>query len=64
MGIRIYKPTSAGRRNSSVSDFADLTPGYVPEKSLLRRQKKKAGRNNQGVITAGTVVAVISKCIA
>jgi large subunit ribosomal protein L2 len=27
MGIRKYKPTSAGRRNASVSDFAELTPG-------------------------------------
>lgn len=52
MGIRVYKPTSAGRRNASVSDFAELTPGYKPERSLLKRQKKKAGRNNQGKITA------------
>lgn len=52
MGIRVYKPTSAGRRNSSVSDFVELTPGAKPEKSLLRRKKKHAGRNNQGVITA------------
>ncbi|MGB7327684.1 MAG: 50S ribosomal protein L2 [Rubripirellula sp.] len=52
MGIRIYKPTSAGRRNASVSDFADLTKGYKPERSLLKRQKKTGGRNNQGKITA------------
>src|SRR6056297_2061691 len=52
MGIRIYKPTSAGRRNASVSDFADLTPGYTPEKSLLRPKRKTGGRNNQGKITA------------
>jgi len=52
MGIRIYKPTSAGRRNASVSDFAELTPGYTPERSLLSRQKKTGGRNNQGKITA------------
>lgn len=51
MGIRIYKPTSAGRRNASVSDFASLTPGAKPEKSLLRPKKKKGGRNNQGKIT-------------
>ncbi|MEE3076266.1 MAG: 50S ribosomal protein L2 [Planctomycetota bacterium] len=51
MGIRIYKPTSAGRRNASVSDFKELTKGAKPEKSLLRRAKKKGGRNNQGVIT-------------
>lgn len=52
MGIRVYKPTSAGRRNASVSDFAELTPGAKPEKSLLRPKKKTGGRNNQGFITA------------
>ncbi len=53
MGIRQYKPTSAGRRAGSVSDFADCTNPKVnaPEKSLLTRQKKKGGRNNQGVVT-------------
>ena len=51
MGIRTYRPTSAGRRNASVSDFADLTKGARPEKSLLRPKRKKGGRNNQGFIT-------------
>jgi large subunit ribosomal protein L2 len=51
MGIRKYNPTSPGRRGASVSDFAELTPGAKPEKSLLRPLKKKGGRNNQGVIT-------------
>ncbi|MFG0253637.1 MAG: 50S ribosomal protein L2, partial [Rhodopirellula sp. JB053] len=52
MGIRIYKPTSAGRRNASVSDFKELTKGYTPVRSLLRPKKKTGGRNNQGKITA------------
>jgi large subunit ribosomal protein L2 len=52
MGIRQYKPTSPGRRNASVSDFAELTPGAKPEKSLLRPKRKTGGRNNQGKITA------------
>jgi large subunit ribosomal protein L2 len=52
MGIRRYKPTSPGRRNASVSDFAELTPGAKPEKSLLRPLQKKGGRNHQGKITA------------
>lgn len=52
MGIRKYRPTSAGRRNASVSDFADLTKGAAPEKSLLRPKRKTGGRNNQGKITA------------
>ena len=51
MGIRKYKPTSAGRRNASVSDFKELTKGAKPEKSLMRPIKKKGGRNNQGKIT-------------
>jgi len=52
MGIRKYKPTSPGRRGATVSDFADLTRGAKPEKSLLRPIKKTGGRNNQGKITA------------
>lgn len=51
MGIRKYKPTSAGRRGATVSDFAELTPGAKPQKSRLRPLKKKGGRNNQGKIT-------------
>ena len=51
MGVRKYKPTSAGRRNASVSDFKELTKGAKPEKSLLRPLRKKGGRNNQGKIT-------------
>ena len=51
MGIRRYKPTSAGRRGATVSDFADLTSGVKPEKKLLRPVRKKGGRNNQGKIT-------------
>jgi large subunit ribosomal protein L2 len=52
MGIRTYRPTSAGRRGASVSDFADLTPGARPERALLVPRHRKGGRNNQGVITA------------
>jgi large subunit ribosomal protein L2 len=48
MGIKIYKPTSAGRRNSSVSDFAELTTDRR-EKSLCIRIKKSGGRNHSGM---------------
>jgi large subunit ribosomal protein L2 len=51
MTIRIYKPTSAGRRNSSVNVFDDVT-STTPEKSLLAPLKKTGGRNNQGFITS------------
>jgi large subunit ribosomal protein L2 len=51
MGIRQYKPVTAGRRGGSVSDFSDITDRKKkPEKSLLKPYKKKGGRNNQGVI--------------
>ena len=50
MAIRIYKPTSNGRRNMSVSTFEEITC-TTPEKSLLAPHKKNAGRNNSGKIT-------------
>jgi len=53
MGIRQFKPVTAGRRQMSVSDFADITDRKKkPEKSLLRPLHKSGGRNNQGVITS------------
>ena len=51
MPVRIYKPTSPGRRNMSVSTFEEITRSR-PERSLLRPLKSKAGRNNQGKITS------------
>jgi large subunit ribosomal protein L2 len=51
MGIRVYKPTSAGRRNGSVNDYAELTTNK-PEKSLCKRTKKNGGRNHHGVTTS------------
>ncbi|MCP5024034.1 MAG: 50S ribosomal protein L2 [bacterium] len=50
MGIRKYKPTSAGRRHGSVLDYNEITK-TKPEKSLLRPLKKTGGRNNHGRIT-------------
>jgi large subunit ribosomal protein L2 len=53
MGITTYRPTSAGRRVSSVNDFAELTdPRREPEKSLCERLKKNSGRNHHGFITS------------
>lgn len=51
MGIKKYKPTSPGRRNSSVNDFSELTRSK-PEKSLLQRVTRSGGRNSHGRITA------------
>ena len=50
MGIRKYKPTTPGRRGSSVADFVELTRS-TPEKSLLVAKPKTGGRNNNGRIT-------------
>jgi large subunit ribosomal protein L2 len=50
MPIKVYNPTSAGRRNSSVQDFSDVTRSR-PEKSLSGRIKKFGGRNCTGVHT-------------
>lgn len=53
MGIRQFKPVTPGRRQMSVSDFADITDKRrKPEKSLLRPLVKTGGRNNQGIITS------------
>ena len=51
MAVRKYKPTSNGRRNMSVSTFDELTQGNAPEKTLLAKKEKNAGRNNTGRIT-------------
>jgi large subunit ribosomal protein L2 len=50
MGIKIYRPTSPGRRGMSVSDFEEITRSK-PERSLLRPVRKGSGRNNEGRIT-------------
>ncbi|GAB3624290.1 50S ribosomal protein L2 [Mariniluteicoccus endophyticus] len=50
MGIRKYKPTTPGRRGSSVADFVEVTRS-TPEKSLLAPKSKTGGRNNTGRIT-------------
>lgn len=51
MGIKIYKPTSNGRRNMSISDYAEITKSK-PEKSLIEPIRKTGGRNNAGRITS------------
>jgi large subunit ribosomal protein L2 len=50
MGVKKFKPTSAGRRFMSVSDFAEITRSK-PERSLLAPLTKSGGRNNRGRIT-------------
>ena len=50
MAIRVYKPTSPGRRNASVNLHEEVTK-KTPEKSLLRPITKTGGRNHHGKIT-------------
>ena len=50
MGIKRYKPTSAGRRFMTVSSFEEITC-TKPERSLLEDQRHTAGRNANGRIT-------------
>ena len=50
MAIKVYKPTTPGRRGMTVTDYSGLSK-VAPEKSLLRPLKKHAGRNNTGRIT-------------
>jgi large subunit ribosomal protein L2 len=51
MPIRKRKPTSAGRRFQTSSDFSEITTSK-PEKSLLLKQSSTGGRNNHGRITS------------
>ena len=51
MATKEYDPITPGRRGMSVSDFAELTKGKRPEKSLLAHKTRSGGRNNHGRIT-------------
>lgn len=51
MAIRKRKPTSAGRRFQTVSDFSDITRSS-PERSLVAKKNGSGGRNAQGRKTA------------
>lgn len=50
MALKVYRPTSPGRRRASSSTFEEITK-TKPEKSLLLPLKKSGGRNNKGRLT-------------
>ena len=50
MGMKHFKPYTPSRRNMTVSDFSEVTK-KTPEKSLLAKKSKNAGRNSYGRIT-------------
>jgi len=49
--VKLYKPTTPGRRFSSVADFSELSRSR-PEKRLVKKLTKTGGRNNRGRITS------------
>ncbi|MFT4532015.1 MAG: large subunit ribosomal protein L2 [Candidatus Saccharimonadales bacterium] len=50
MAVKLYKPTTPGRRGMTTRDFSEITTSK-PLKSLLVTKKITAGRNNKGRIT-------------
>src|SRR3954447_15161928 len=54
MGVRNYKPTSNGRRNAQVSDWAELThrTKNQPVPALVEKLNKTGGRNHHGKVTS------------
>ena len=50
MAMKHFKPYTPSRRNMTVSDFSEITK-KTPEKTLLAKQKKNAGRISYGRIT-------------
>jgi large subunit ribosomal protein L2 len=50
LALKTYRPTSPSRRGMVSASFEEITR-VAPEKSLLRPLRKKAGRNNRGVVT-------------
>jgi large subunit ribosomal protein L2 len=50
MPVKVYKPTSAGRRGMTGHSFEEITKSR-PERSLTEALRKRGGRNNTGKIT-------------
>ena len=50
MFIRFYKSYTPGTRHRALSSFSEITQNK-PEKSLLKKNHRKKGRNNRGIIT-------------
>jgi len=51
MAVKIYKPTSAGRRIHSVTDYSVLRKSHKTPKGLIVSKARPAGRNHSGKIT-------------
>ena len=62
MAMKHFKAYTPSRRNMTVSDFSEITK-KTPEKSLLAKKRKNAGRNSYGRITEDTKVVETDKNI-
>jgi large subunit ribosomal protein L2 len=51
MAVKLYNPTTPGRRFASVTDYSVLTKGVKAKKALVGTKSRPAGRNNSGKIT-------------
>jgi len=50
MAVKVYKPTSAGRRGMTGHSFEEITKS-TPQRSLTEAIRKHGGRNNTGKVT-------------
>lgn len=50
MAVKVYKPTSAGRRGMTGHSFEEITKS-TPQRSLTEAVRKRGGRNNTGRVT-------------
>jgi large subunit ribosomal protein L2 len=54
MAVRKFNPTTPGQRHKVASTFEEVTAG-APEKSLVKGQSRKGGRNHTGKMTIRNV---------
>src|SRR4029077_17720366 len=52
MGLRPHNATTPGSRGRVAPDFAELSQGNQPEKSLTEQMSRTGGRNHYGRITS------------
>src|SRR6266852_6577827 len=52
MGLRPHNATTPGSRGRVAPDFAELSQGNKPEKSLTEQMSRTGGRNHYGRITS------------
>lgn len=50
MAVKVYKPTSPGRRNMTSPTFEEITKS-TPERSLVRHMRKGSGRDFNGTVS-------------